>query len=239
MLDAVYSERPSVLPGAVIWTRTPQSTAASNRVLPDGCMDLIWHDGRLLVAGPGTSAEVVHVDAGSSFTGLRFAPGFAPSVLGVPGHVLRGTRVELDALWPSTRVREFADCVSSARDRGAALEGIARMRLRQGTVGGVGPIESWTDCAVRHLRSGASIAAVAGSLGYSERQVHRRALDAFGYGLKTLARVLRMSRALDLARSGVELAAVAVVAGYADQPHFARDVKLLAGVPISELLAGR
>jgi len=40
----------------------------------------------------------VHAGAGASFTGLRFAPGFAPSVLGLPGHVLRDTRVELDEL---------------------------------------------------------------------------------------------------------------------------------------------
>lgn len=80
---------------------------------------------------------------------------------------------------------------------------------------------------------------MAGSLGYSERQLHRRSLDSFGYGLKTLARILRMTRALDHARAGGSLAFVAAAAGYADQPHFARDVKLLAGVPITELLAGR
>jgi AraC-like DNA-binding protein len=31
---------------------------------------------------------------------------------------------------------------------------------------------------------------------------------------------------------------VAADAGYADQPHLARDVKALAGVPITALLAG-
>lgn len=218
MLMAVYTERRSTLPGGVIWTRTPEPAGAHSRVLPDGCMDLIWHDGRLLVAGPDTSAEVVHVGAGSSFTGLRFAPGFAPAVLGVPGHVLRDTRVELDAIWPAAEARELAELVGSARDRGAALEDAARLRL-----GRAGPVAAWTRDAVRQL-GGASVAAVAGSLGYR---------------LKTLARVLRMTRALDLARSGEALASVAVAAGYADQLHFARDVKLLAGVPISELLAGQ
>jgi len=123
--------------------------------------------------------------------------------------------------------------VAAAPDRGVALEDIARMRLRLSVVG---PVETWTGHVVRQLASGASVASVAGSVGYSERQLHRRSLDAFGYGLKTLARVLRMSRALDLARSGGELASVAVADGYADQPHFARDVKALAGVPITELL---
>jgi len=41
MLDAVYSERPSVWPGAFVWSRNAEPAGASTRVLPDGCMDLI------------------------------------------------------------------------------------------------------------------------------------------------------------------------------------------------------
>jgi AraC-like DNA-binding protein len=238
MVDAVYSERPSTVAGGVVWTHTSAPSDAlspgQNRILPDGCMDIIWSDGRLLVAGPDTSAVVMAAAAGSSSTGLRFAPGFAPSVLGVPGHLLRDARVDLDVLWPAAEVRRLTELVAAAPDRGAALEAVARTRLRE-----IDPTASWTDGAVRQLRSGSSVAAVADSMGYSERQLHRRSLDAFGYGLKTLARVLRMTRALDLARSGADLATVAVATGYADQPHFAREVKVLAGVPITELLPAR
>lgn len=241
MIDRVYSERPSVFPGSVVWTQTARAapagdgaSVAAGRILPDGCMDLIWSDGRLLVAGPDTAAVVLPPGAGSGATGLRFAPGFAPSVLGVPGRVLRDARVDLDALWPAAQVRRLTDLVASAPDRGDALEAVVRQRL-----GGVAPTTSWADDAVARLRSGSSVAAVAGSVGYSERHLHRRSLDAFGYGLKTLARVLRMTRALDLARAGGALAAVAVATGYADQPHFAREVKALAGVSITELLPER
>ena len=38
-----------------------------------------------------------------------------------------------------------------------------------------------------------------GMAGDAERHLHRRCLDAFGYGAKTLTRILRMNRALDLA----------------------------------------
>jgi len=79
-------------------------------------MDLIWSDGRLLVAGPDTSAQIVQSGVGSGCTGLRFAPGFAPSVLGVPGHVLRDSRVDLDALWPSAEVRRMTDLIASSSD---------------------------------------------------------------------------------------------------------------------------
>ncbi len=67
--------------------------------------------------------------------------------------------------------------------------------------------------------------------------MHRRSLAAFGYGPKTLARILRLGRALDLARAGVPYAETAIRTGYADQPHLAREVKQLTGMPLGELLA--
>lgn len=140
----MYSERPSALAGGVVWTQAADPVAASTRVLPDACMDLIWHDGRLLVAGPDTTAQVVYSGTRVSFTGLRFAPGSAPSVLGVPGHALRDMRVELDALWPSAEVRRLTDLVASAPDPGVALERVIRERL-----GMVGPASAWTASAVR------------------------------------------------------------------------------------------
>ncbi|MYR63146.1 AraC family transcriptional regulator, partial [Streptomyces sp. SID625] len=66
------------MPGAVLWTKTPGgSGAGAGLVLPDGCMDLLWSEGRLLVAGPDTRA---HAPGGppAHWTGLRFFPGTAP-----------------------------------------------------------------------------------------------------------------------------------------------------------------
>ncbi|WP_174531163.1 helix-turn-helix domain-containing protein, partial [Micromonospora maritima] len=65
----------------------------------------------------------------------------------------------------------------------------------------------------------------------------RRSLALFGYGPKTLARILRMRRALDLAHAGAPLAEVAARTGYADQAHLTRDVREFAGMPPTRLLA--
>jgi transcriptional regulator GlxA family with amidase domain len=86
------------------------------------------------------------------------------------------------------------------------------------------------------LARGRTVAQVADAVGLGERQLRRRCLHAFGYGPKTLARVLRFTRALDLARGGTAFAEVAAVAGYADQAHLAREVRALAGTPLGELL---
>ena len=82
------------------------------------------------------------------------------------------------------------------------------------------------------------MATIAGAVGLSDRQLQRRALDAFGYGPKLLARILRLGEALELARSGVALSAVAARCGYADQAHLADDVRALTGTTLGQLGLG-
>ena len=88
----------------------------------------------------------------------------------------------------------------------------------------------------RSLRAGRRVDATAGEVGLSARQLHRRCLTSFGYGPKTLGRILRFDRAVALARTGAALACVAATVGYADEAHLCREVRDLAGVPLTELL---
>ena len=96
--------------------------------------------------------------------------------------------------------------------------------------------DPWVAATVDGLRRGRPVAAVAAELSLSERQLHRRSIDAFGYGPKTLARILRLDRALTLVRAGTAAAEAAATAGYADQPHMAREVRALSGVPLSRVV---
>lgn len=228
----MYAERASRLPGAVVWTNTPGEHGAG-RVLPDGCMDLLWHDGRLLVAGPDTRAYVTYGES-SGWAGVRFFPGTAPAVLGVPAHEVRDRRVELADLWSASQVRRLCGRIEAADDPVTALEDVALERAADAV-----PPDALLRRVVTALDAGRPVAATADELGLGARQLHRRSLTAFGYGPKTLARILRLQRALALARGGVGLADTAVRAGYADQAHLARDVRELAGVPLGELLGRR
>ncbi|GGX51870.1 helix-turn-helix domain-containing protein [Streptomyces fructofermentans] len=227
-----YRERASRLGGAVVWTRTAGAGDAAP-VLPDGCMDLLWTEGRLFVAGPDTRAHTSHADAGTRFAGVRFFPGTAPAYLGVPAHALRDRRVDLADLWGAARVRRLTERVDAAADPAAALEALAVGRAADAE-----PPDPRLRAVVAALSEGRSVASTADATGWSERQLHRRALGAFGYGPKTLARVLRLQRALDLARDGTPAAAAALLAGYADQAHLARDVRDLAGTTLGGLLRG-
>ncbi|AHI00876.1 AraC-like DNA-binding protein [Kutzneria viridogrisea] len=215
--------------GSVLWTREVRAgEALRHRILPDGCLDLIWVDGRVLVAGPDTAAHEVSSAPGTSYVGIRFAPGTGPGVLGVPANELTDQRLDLSELWPDRAARRLAERVGDSADRGAALEQAVADRLA--------PPDRVLAGVVAGLRAGRPVAEVAGAVGLSERQLHRRSLAGFGYGPKTLARVLRLERALALATAGLPYAEVAASTGYADQAHLARDVKALAGVPLTILL---
>lgn len=223
----MYRERSSSLAGAAVWTKAPEP--APRPVLPDGCTDLIWYGGSLLVAGPDTRPHVPDPvpPTTAPVVGLRFAPGQGPAVFGVPAHELRDLRVPLADLWPEQRVRRLAEAPAPGR----VLEAAAADRLRQGAVP-----DPARGAITGALVRGRTVQEVADQVGVGLRRLHRRCLAAFGYGPKTLARVLRLVRALDLARAGMPYAQVAAVAGYADQAHLAREVKALAGAPLGEIV---
>jgi AraC-like DNA-binding protein len=231
----MYRERRSRLPGATVWTAVRGPDTGTSRILPDGCMDLIWssRDG-LLVAGPDTVAHLVTGRVTERYVGLRLPPGTGPAVFGPPANELRDQRVPLDHLWPAARVAELTERLAGAAAPGRILESVAAARLAD--AGGPDPSAA---VVVAGLAAGQDVAATARMLDVSTRQLHRRSLALFGYGPKTLARILRLRRALVLLRAGTPAAETAVRTGYADQAHLSREVRDLAGVPLRDLLGGR
>jgi AraC-like DNA-binding protein len=221
----MYRERASVVPHVIAWQSVTPPGGRVQRILPDGCLDVIWNDGRLFVAGPDTTAQVGVPPAGSRCLALRFAAGSGPSVIGVPADELTDRQVPLADLWPAAEVRRLADVTSLAELERAVLRRWAP------------PDPAMVEVA-RRARAGQPVDAIAAVCGLSARHLQRRVRAAFGYGPKTLTKILRMQRAVVLARRGTPFAEVSATAGYADQAHLARDVKALAGVPLGRLLSG-
>ncbi|SEK71289.1 helix-turn-helix transcriptional regulator [Streptacidiphilus jiangxiensis] len=235
-----YAERPARFPGAVVWTHGAahdRDAPAPATVLPDGCMDLLWTPGRLLVAGPDTHAYRPEPDMRGPWAGVRLPPGAAPALLGVPAHLLRDLRVDLAdlGLRPATEIRRLTHRIDAAADPADALDELALLLTADAAAD---PVDPLLRAVVASLTAGRSVTATADSVGLGARHLHRRSLDAFGYGPKTLARILRLQRALALARAGLPLADTAARAGYADQAHFTRDVRALTGTSPRALLGG-
>ena len=221
----VYRERPAAVPRVVLWSRETKADDLL-RILPDACLDLIWDGTDLVVAGPDTRARQHRTVRPTSFTALRFSAGTGPAVLGVPAVELRDASLRLDDLWPPGRARELAERV--AADPEPALQAWLTAAARD-----VDPLGARL---LALASTGAPVRVIADAVGLGVRHLHRRSLALFGYGAQHLARVTRLERALQLARSGLPLATVAHSAGYADQAHFARDVRDLTGATPRELV---
>lgn len=213
--------------GVVLWRRTTAPGTAT-RVLPDGCLDLIWTGGSLVVAGPDPVARVVEHAGQSVMTGVRLPFGLGPALLGLPASELLGRAVDLADLWSDRDVEPMIE--AAGEDSAAALRFWVTAGVRRRPPDPLGR-------RVHALaESGVPVAAMAERLGLGVRRLHRRSTDLFGYGPERLIRILRLRRALADARSGTALADVAHRSGYADQAHLARDVRALSGLAPSRLL---
>src|SRR3954452_13752480 len=63
------------------WRREAGAGTVSRRVLPDGCVDIIWVGEREpFVTGPMTVAVRPAIDGTNAIAGVRFRPGVAPAL---------------------------------------------------------------------------------------------------------------------------------------------------------------
>lgn len=214
--------------GVVVWRRDVGPDPACTRILPDGCLDVIWDGQRLFVAGPDTRAREHASPAGARYAALRLSAGWGPAVVGVGADELRDRTVRLDQVWSPGAVRALVDRVAGGSV--AALETWVRERAIAVPVDPLGP-------AVLALASaGVSVHDMARQLGVSPRQLHRRCCTLFGYGPRHLVRVQRLGRVLEQSLVGTPLAQVAHACGYADQAHLSREVRDLTGTTPTRLL---
>jgi AraC-like DNA-binding protein len=217
---------------ACAWERRSDG-GAPVRVLPDGCIDIVWTEGGgAQVVGPNTTAFLVGLRAGVHVAGVRMRPGAGAALLGVDAAALRDAHIPLADVW-GDEGRHLEELLDGGDDRVGVLLAALGARAPR-----TAPPDPLVRAAVGRLNDPrARVEALARELDVSARQLRRRFESAVGYGPKRLARVLRLERALAVARGGEELAWAAAAAGYADQAHFANDCRALAGISPSALLA--
>jgi AraC-like DNA-binding protein len=218
-----YAER-RVAPGVEVWTSSGGS--GDQRILPDGCLDLVWDGDRILVAGPDPTARVLTGARGPA-VGVRLHGGRGPALLGLPADRLTGRTAWLADLWGDRPARQFTERVA-----GSPVSALGELAARV-------EVDPFGDRLLAVLDAGHDVAAAAGQLGWSHRQLQRRTRAAFGYGPQHLARVLRMQRAVAAGDRHGSWAVAAACAGYADQAHLTRDLRALAGVTPTVLRAER
>jgi AraC-like DNA-binding protein len=225
------------------WERSvaPVGAPAAQRVLPDGCADLVWRGGELIVAGPDRAAFMSPLSPGETIVGLRLRPGIAGLVLGMPASELLGARPPLDAVWGRSglELSERVEAAETAAGRRRSLEEAVLSRLERSD-----RPDRLVLAATRLLGlPGSRVSALSRALGSSERQLLRRFDVAVGYGPKVLDRVLRFQRfvsgAAPVSRGEEGLARLAAELGYADQAHLTRECVRLSGLTPGQFAAAR
>jgi AraC-like DNA-binding protein len=220
---------------ACVWVQEA-GEAYTHRTVPNAAAELSCRiGGTPVVTGPRTGHALELLAPGTTVVGVRFRPGAAPALLGVPASAL------LDVSAPAEDVLELGPlaeriAVSAPWDAAQALEDFLLERARAAP-----PPDPLIAQAVRRLLWRPNeVTELTSALYISERQLRRRSTEAIGLAPKAVHRILRFQGFLALAHGreplGPDLAQLAADAGYADQSHLARESVRLAGVTPRELL---
>ena len=247
-----YVERPA--PAAIaaavecVWTVTdarPRASRPPDRLLPDGCPELIVHvaapyarevGGRFVpqptafLAGTLSRPWIVQAPSRVATLGVRFRPGGLTALFGVDLEGTADREVRLTEL-----PRPVADLVAAVR----AVRGPAAMRRaaeawlvafaasRPGGI--VAPACAPAVRLVHRRRGRIGVDALAAAVGLGRRRLERLFRRETALSPKQYIRVVRLNallRALD-APDRDRLVDLAIAAGYFDQAHMARDFKVL------------
>ena len=239
-----------------IWRlRGPASEAApAEPIVPDGCVEIVLnladpfirhteggasHSQSLrLVTGQLSRAITIAPSGRMDLWGIRFHPWAAAAFLNVQGTELRDRMLTLSDV--SRSLDAALDPVVDAatdEDRRRAL--MTALTTHDRTIRPVDPVLPELVSAIANQRELLSVRELARGAGLGTRRVQAVFAERVGMSPKMLMRISRFQRALRIARRRADLSwsAVAMEAGYYDQPHLNHDCQEIAGCAPSALVA--
>lgn len=231
-----------------VWVQQTGPRPYVQRNLPTGGVELHCPLGGVpSVIGPLTAASVAVLPPFTTVVGVRFWPGAAAPLLGLPVDELVDLTVQLDDLWRRSAV-QLGELLAGEAGPQSALATLQRTLVgRQTRAADPDPIVS---TAVRRLMpwQPVEIGDLSTELTISASQLRRRFLAAVGVAPKTLQRALRFQGYLALAQSAATrrprtsragVADLAADVGYADHAHLSRECRRMTGLTPQELLGDR
>jgi AraC-like DNA-binding protein len=232
-------------------TNASSSVATAERVLPDGCLEWIFHLGapfqratlsgeweaqpRSFVVGELTRFLLLKPSGRIEIMGVRFKPGGAYRFLPFPLDTLTDNQIPTTEVWgrEGTHLEEAVLEASSDNERQRLVEEFLLRKLERTTR------RPRLEAAIEEIirsRGQTRVHNLAGQIGLSSRQLEREFRTSVGLSPKALARIMRFQNLLRLVGEGPlrEWAYLALEGGYADQPHMVREFREFAGQCPSE-----
>jgi AraC-like DNA-binding protein len=220
-------------------------------VLPDGCLEWIFHLGapfqratlsgkwedqpRSFVVGQLTRFLLLQPTGNIQIMGVRFKPGGAYRLLPCPLNLLTNDNIATAEIWgrEGTWLEESVLEASSNTKRRQVVEKFLLNRLTR--TAALPRLEAAIEEVIRS-RGQTRIHNLASQIGLSSRQLEREFLTGVGFSPKALARIMRFQNLLRLVGEGTlrQWACLALEGGYADQAHMVREFREFAGQTPSE-----
>ncbi len=245
-----YKEFPPLSASAhlisAFWIATSNSTVLSSaliqhRVLPDGCMDIIFQYQRspsggicnpqLTIYGSSDRFKLFDIKPSAEFIGVRFHPGMAGRFLKLnPIELFQQQAKAQDCSQEFDKVFDrLCECNSAEQALNTLQTSLLELQRADGNRIPLPIREALRLIATSHGRISVSQLAVA--IGVSERTLCRGVTTAVGLSPKVLARILRFQNTMSRLRSpSSDLCHIAFECGYADQAHMGREFQQLSGL---------
>ena len=223
-----------------VWVQRTGAAPVLQRNLPTGGVEVKCPiGGTPRLVGPLTEANIEVLPPGLTMAGVRFWPGAASSLLGLPADELVDQMVPLDDVWRAAS--DLGAQLANAPGPDAALRLLQHDLARR--LARTPPPDPLVAAAVRRLMPWrpTGIGPLTEDLAISESQLRRRFLAEVGVAPKPLQRTLRFQGYLALAQAasqGSRVADLAAEVGYADHAHLGRECQRLTGLTPRELLGG-
>lgn len=230
-------------------SNSSSAISASERVLPDGCVEWIFHLGapfrrsintgtrdewerqpRSFVVGELTRFLLLQPTGDVSVMGVRFRPGGAYRFLPFSLSDITDSTVSTGDVW-GREGSYLEEAVLEARNNMQRQELVEEFLFRQ--LIHTSPRPRF-DAIVREIirtRGQARVLELANGFGWSSRQLERDFRVSFGLSPKSFSRIIRFQNLLRLVGEGAlrEWTSLALEGGYADQPHMVREFREFAG----------
>lgn len=205
-------------------------------IVPDGCMDIIYQDGKLLCVGAMSEAFIVKIKPNDYSFGIRFKPSILPLLLDIKGNNLTDKKIALIDI--STKLFTMLDFKEEDENKKVVkLDAIfeklfEKIEVNKSIVKAVEFIVSnQGNIQIKDLEQ---------KLGLSSRQIQRLFQNYIGYSTKKFCNIIRFfSLFKELIKKDIKnLSMKSYDYGYCDQAHLNKEFKKFSNfTPTDELMS--
>jgi methylphosphotriester-DNA--protein-cysteine methyltransferase len=240
----IYLQRSPAAPlsGSVrsIWyARMTNPLIGQERILPNGCVQIVISLTAALVVGARSSYEIIERSDMEEVAGIVFQPGGFTAFVSDAADLFTNRYTALSDVWGS-RANRLRDAIAEAATPEGKLD--AMERALAGTESHAShPMVRFALNRIAQAPGVSSVAEIAAQTGWSMRRFSQVFREQVGVTPIQWRRIQRFQRAVRQLHAGAEIAwaDLAIDCGYYDQSHFANEFRAFSGIDATTYSARR